>query len=427
MATTATAPPAPTLRTMISRNPADPTNRLERGLPSRLTGRAILLLPIAILGAACGGEPGGEAPRQGSGGSPPPADVGFITVQPRDLSLSTELPGRVVAYRTAEIRPQVSGIVLERLFDEGSFVEAGEQLYQIDPARYEADCQVARANLQNAEARRDNARTLAERHELLVESRAVSVQEYDDAQARLIQAEAEVALAEAELRTAKIDLEYTRVNSPIDGYISPSAVTEGALVTARQERALATVRQLDPVYVDLSQSAQAKRLEENLMADRIGSADGSVFGVTLRLGNRGEAYPESGRLDATDFVVNEQTGSIRLRSVFPNPDLVLLPGLFVRATVTQPGTSEAILIPQKCVLIESGGRKAVWVIGPDSTARKREVRTGATHGNHWIVLSGLETGDRLIVEGTMMLREGAPVNPSKLESAGTNKRENADR
>jgi membrane fusion protein (multidrug efflux system) len=323
----------------------------------------------------------------------------------------------VVSYQVAEIRPQVSGIIQSRLFKEGSYVEEGQQLYQIDPARYEADYQIATASLQNAKARRKNTQNLVTRYDRLLDSNAVSRQDYDDAIAGLDQARAAVNLAEAEVKSAKINLDYTRVYAPISGYISPSSVTRGALVTAQQELPLATVRQLDPVYVDLSKSAaEVRDMQERLAASRLNKESKPKYEVSLFLGNTGQTYPFKGTLDATDLAVDIQTGSIRLRSVFDNPDNILLPGMFVRASIEDIGRSKEIVIPQKSVKIDADGNKIVWTISADNKAVKTAVRTGVAYESNWIILDGLEAGDRLIVEGTMMLREGAPLKPENINT-----------
>jgi membrane fusion protein (multidrug efflux system) len=377
----------------------------------------LLVIFCALAFCACG-NPQSEAKEDGqakSGGGPPPPEVGYIDVQPHRIALSNELPGRVTAHRTAEIRPQVSGIIQSRLFEEGSFVEKGRQLYQIDPARYEAEFQRAKANLQDARAELKNAASLAGRYQSLIDQEAVSAQEYDDARTDVDRAKAAVALAEADLQTAKINLDYTNVYAPISGYIGPSAVTEGALVTAQQETALATIRQLDPVYVDLSQGvAEAQQIQERIMKDRLAGNPKTEYKVSLLLGNAGETYPHEGTLDATDLAVDPQTGSIRLRSVFPNPNVALLPGLFVRAFLEMAEGAEAILVPQKSVTIQPGGTKSVWLVGENDTVEKREVRTGASHENNWVILDGLAPGDRVVVEGTMNLRDGTKVSPVEL-------------
>lgn len=367
--------------------------------------------------AQSGPQAKGPGPGGPPGGGPQKMSVGFIEVRPVTISRTNQLPGRVVSFQVAEIRPQVSGIIQSRMFEEGSFVEEGQQLYQIDPERYEADLQMANANLQDAKARVNNAQNLADRFEKLVKHNAVSRQEYDDALAGLEQAKAAVALAEAEVRTAQINLDYTKVYAPISGFIGPSAVTKGALVTAQQDVPLATVRQLDPVYVDLSQAAaEARYLQERITASRLQKDDGQ-FAVALNLGNTDQAYPHKGSLDATDLAVDTQTGAIRLRSVFPNPDNVLLPGMFVRASIEDIGRAQEIIVPQKSVNIEPDGSKSVWIVSADGKAEKRAVQTGAAYQNNWIILNGLESGDRVIVEGRMMLREGAPLEAEKIEAA----------
>ena len=344
------------------------------------------------------------------------ASVSFFTVEPVSIRMTNELPGRVVSYQVAEIRPQVSGIIQSRLFEEGTFVEEGQQLYQIDPERYEADYEMAKASLQDARARVKNAQNLSGRYSRLIDSNAVSEQEYDDARATLDQARAGVALAEAEVKTAKINLDYTKVYAPISGYISPSGVTKGALVTAQQESALATIRQLDPVYVDMSQAAaEAQGFQERLAKSRMGEPEKAQFEVTLYLGSSGDTYPFKGKLDATDLAVDMQTGAIRLRSVFPNPDNILLPGMFVRASIEDVAQSKAIVVPQKAVQILPGGEKSLWVINDQNKAEQRSVRTGASYQNHWIILNGLSTGERVIVDGTMMLQPGAGVDGEEIE------------
>lgn len=379
---------------------------------------SLILLSFLIMLTACGEDNNQNAGQaQGQSQEERAASVNFITVKPVSISMTNELPGRVVSYQVAEIRPQVSGIIQSRLFEEGSFVEEGQQLYQIEPERYQADYEMAQANLQDARARVKNAKNLVGRYSGLIDSNAVSGQEYDNAKATLDQAQAAVSLAQAEVKTAKINLDYTKVYAPISGYISPSGVTKGALVTAQQENALATIRQLDPVYVDLSQAAaEAKNFQERLMQSRMNKSDKAEYEVTLYMGSTGETYPYKGKLDATDLAVDMQTGAIRLRSVFPNPDIILLPGMFVRASIEDVGQSKAIIIPQKAAQINPDGEKTVWVIDTESKAEKRDIRTGATYENNWIVLNGLKVGDKVITEGTMMLRPGAKVEGEEIDT-----------
>jgi len=379
-----------------------------------LVGFSLLLTACDKTGSEAAPASGGA---KGQGGGPPPSKVAYLEVEPVRVSRTEQLPGRVVSYQVAEIRPQVSGILQSRLFQEGSFVEEGEQLYQIDPERYEADHQMSRATLQNAEARRRNAQRSFTRFEQLLDTDAITRQQYDDARAELDQAEAAVAMAEAEVRMAEINLNYTEVRAPISGYIGPSGVTKGALVTARQERPLAVIRQLDPVYVDLTQPAASsrnlrERLDETLRAK---GADGT-FTVRLLMDESGELYPSEGTLDATDPAVDLRTGAIRLRSVFPNPDMTLLPGMFVRASIEDLGRAKEIVVPQKSVQIEPNGGKFVWIAAAGDRAEKRPIQTGVAFGSEWVVLEGLEPGDRVIVEGFMNLRPESPLQPRPVEN-----------
>lgn len=375
------------------------------------------LLFATLVSTGCDRNDDGEGDSPGKSGQAPAAGVGYIEIQPVALSRTDRLPGRVVPYQVAEIRPQVSGIIQSRSFEEGTFVEEGQKLYQIDPARYEADLQMAEASLGDAEASEKNARLVLDRFEKLIETNAISQQQFDDATSALNRAKASVSMAQAEVKLAQINLEYTAVNSPISGYISPSRVTKGALVTERQETPLATVRQLDPVYVDISQTAsEAGDLQARLKASKARDENGAEFPVTLLLGKTAGTYPEKGVLDATDLAVDLQTGAIRLRSIFPNPERVLLPGMFVRASIEDIGRTKEIIVPQKSVGIGPDGEKSVWIIDADDKARKRQVRTGGSYENNWIVLEGLREGDRLIVEGTMGLSEGMAVKPEKSES-----------
>jgi RND family efflux transporter MFP subunit len=347
--------------------------------------------------------------------------VNVITIEPQIISMSNELPGRVEAFKTAEIRPQVSGIIQSRFFEEGSLVEEGQQLYQIDPARYEADYQSTNASLQNTKAELELALALQRRYRSLIKTNTVSEQEFDSAKASVAQAEAAVSLAWAEVKTAKINLDYTKVYAPISGYIGPSTVTDGALVTAQQQAALATIRQLDPVYVDLSQSAaDAKTLQQSLMTSRMTKGEDAKFEVTLLYGDNDFIYPHKGSLYATDLAVDESTGTIRLRSVFPNPNAALLPGMFVRATIDKMGIQETIIVPQKAVSIEADGSKAVWIIDANNIASKRAVITNSTYKNNWVIKSGLKTGDIVIVVGAMMLQPGSKVDPKNIKSKDSN-------
>jgi RND family efflux transporter MFP subunit len=313
----------------------------------------------------------------------PAHQVGVVTIKEQAIALNHELPGRVKAFMTADIRPQVSGIIQSRFFEEDGLVEKGQQLYQIDPARYQADYQSAKASLQNSDAELELALAFQSRYQSLIKTSTVSEQAFDSAKASVAKANAAVALSRAEVKKAKINLNYTNVYAPISGYISPSKVTKGALITAQQQTALATIRQLDPVYVDLSQSAaDAKTLQQSLMTSRMTKGEDAKFEVTLLFGNNDYVYPHKGSLYATDLAVDENTGTVRLRSVFPNPNAALLPGMFVRATIDKMGTQETIIVPQKAVSIQADGSKSVWIVDTNNIASKRVVITNSTYKNN---------------------------------------------
>ncbi|GAC28914.1 efflux RND transporter periplasmic adaptor subunit [Brumicola pallidula] len=346
----------------------------------------------------------------------PSKQVSVIIIKPQIIAMADQLPGRVKAFKTSEIRPQVSGIVQARFFKEGSLVDKGQQLYQIDAALFEAEHQSAAAKLQNTVAELDIADALQGRYQRLIKTNAVSEQQFDNVKARLAQAKAAVALAQAEVKTAKINLDYTKVYAPISGYIGPSAFTQGALVTAQQEAALATIWQLDPVYVDISQSAaKAQPLQQTLMMGRMTQGDEAQFEVTLLLGEKHNIYPQKGVLYAADLAVDKNTDTVRLRSVFPNPNAILLPGMFVRATIAGAQTQKTILVPQKAVSIEADGSKVVWLVDNSNIASKRQVNTSSTFENNWVISSGLNSGDKVIVKGTMTLRSGAKVDPIRIK------------
>lgn len=339
-----------------------------------------------------------------------PAEVGFVTIEPQRLELSAELPGRTNAYRVAEIRPQVNGIILKRLFEEGGAVKAGQQLYQIDPALYRAAYDSARAALARAEANAKVARVKAARYNDLVAVNAVSRQEYDDVSATLAQSEADVAAAKAAVDTARTNLAYTKVFAPISGRIGKSSVTEGALVTANQPTALAVVTQLDPIYVDLTQpSTDLLRMRRDIAEGRVEAPGGGTAKVTLHLGEGEASFGETGKLQFSEVTVDEGTGTVGLRAVFPNPRQELLPGLFVRATVEQGVLREAILVPQQGVVRNPDGSAAVWLVGADHKAERREVKAVRAIGDKWLVTEGVAAGDRVIVEGLQKVQPGAEV------------------
>lgn len=345
-------------------------------------------------------------------GGPPPPEVSVVTVKPERLEVATELSGRTSAYRVAEIRPQVTGIVQKRLFEEGARVEEGQQLYQIDPALYQANFDAARAALAKAVANEKAARARASRYKELVAVNAVSKQDYDDVLATLAQNSADVASAKANLDTAETNLAYTKVFAPISGIIGRSTVTEGALVTANQATELATVTQLDPIYVDLTQSAsEMLRMQRAMAEGRIqGAADGKAP-VTLKLEGGDEQYGGTGELQFSGVTVAPDTSMVQLRAIFPNPNAELLPGLFVRAIVQQGVVENAILVPQQGVSRSPDGKAQVWLVGDDGTAMPKSVTASRAIGDKWLVTEGLSAGDRVVVAGVQKLQPGVAVTP----------------
>ncbi len=361
------------------------------------------------LGLAAAVAAAGCARRQ----APPPqgpVEVSTVTVHAERAVLTTELPGRTAAYLIAEIRPQVNGIIQRRAFDEGKDVKVGSLLYQIDPAPYQAAYDQAKATLDVAEANLPATRSRAQRLKGLVEIHAVGQQDYDDAAAALLRAEASVALARAAVESARINLEYTPLKAPISGRIGRSAVTVGAMVTAYQPSALAVVQQLDPIYVDVTQSsADLLRLRRGLESGRL-KASGSGRNVKLLLED-GTPYPHEGTLQFRDVTVDSTTGSVVLRMVFPNPEYTLLPGMFVRAIVEEGVNEKAILAPQQGVTRDAKGNATALVVGKDGKVEARDLELDRALGDRWLVTGGLADGDQVIVEGLQKIRPGVPVKP----------------
>lgn len=354
----------------------------------------------------CGGKQ--DAPPGGMPGGGAPV-VGVIEAKAESVPVTVELPGRTSPYLVAEVRPQVTGIVKERLFKEGSDVKAGQDLYRIDPSIYQAAHDSARAALARSEANLEATRLKAERYAELVKIEAVSKQANDEAQAGLKQAQAEVGAAQASLDKARVDLDFTRVSSPISGRIGRSAVTAGALVTANQEAALATVQQLDPIYVDLTQSsAELLRLRAELDAGRLQRAAGNTVPVKLVLED-GSQYGREGRLAFSEVTVDPATGSVTLRAVFPNPKGQLLPGMYVRARLTQGVNRSAIPVPHAAVVRNPRGEAQVMVVNAENKVEARQVKAEQSLGDKWVVSAGLAPGDRVIVDGLQKVQPGAPV------------------
>ncbi|MCY1400163.1 Toluene efflux pump periplasmic linker protein TtgA [compost metagenome] len=321
--------------------------------------------------------------------------VGVVTLQTQAYTLTSDLPGRTAAYRIAEVRPQVNGIILKRLFTEGGEVKAGQQLYQIDPSVYEATLASAQANLQST-------KSLSDRYKQLVAEQAVSRQEYDDAQAKRLQ-------AEATLKSAQIDLRYTKVLAPLSGRIGRSAVTEGALVNNGQTNAMAVIQQLDPIYVDVTQSsAELLKLRRELESGQLQKVGNNAAKVKLTLED-GSTYAHEGKLEFSEVSVDETTGSVTLRAIFPNPDHNLLPGMFVHAQLKAGVNSAAILAPQQGVTRDLKGAPTALVVNQENKVELRQLKASRTSGNMWLIDEGLNAGDRLITEGLQFVKPGVEV------------------
>lgn len=368
----------------------------------------VFLWPAAVVAISCTLSACGKPP-----GGPPPAAgmpvVGVITVEKRAVELSTTLPGRTVPRLIADVRPQVNGIITARNFREGSDVSAGQVLYEINPASYKAAYDSSVAALKKAEASVVTARLKAERYKELVAIKAVSQQDYDDAAATLGEVESDIASAKANVETSRINLAYAKVVAPISGRIGKSTVTPGALVTASQSSAMTTIQQLDPIYVDVTQpSAALLTLKQAFANGDLQQAGPGAAKVKLILEN-GQPYPIEGKLEFSDVTVNQDTGAITLRAVFPNPKGDLLPGMFVRA-VLQEGTKEqGLLVPQRAVSRDSAGKPTAFVVVSGNKLQLRALETDRTVGDQWLVRSGLQEGDRLVVDGQQRAAPGVTV------------------
>ncbi|AXJ96794.1 efflux transporter periplasmic adaptor subunit [Sphingomonas sp. FARSPH] len=359
---------------------------------------------MALVLAACG--KGGEQPPQQQGAQGP-TPVGYVAVTTQPVRLTSELPGRTAAYETSDVRPQVNGLVLARLFTEGDMVRAGQPLYRIDPSPYQAQVANARAALARARAAIASSAALARRYGELVKINAIARQDYENALTTAAQARADVAAQQAAVRSAQIDLARTTIRAPISGRIGRSLFTTGALVSAAQTQALATIQRLDPIYVDIQQSsADLLKLRQQIMAGQV-ARDGNAR-VRLLLED-GTTYPIEGTLRFADVTVDPTTGSQTIRALFGNPRGLLLPGMFVRAQLVEGTQTNAILVPQRAVSRDERGKATVLVIGQGNKAEPRVLETSRTSGDNWIVTSGIKPGDKVIVEGGMMLRPGMPV------------------
>jgi membrane fusion protein (multidrug efflux system) len=381
----------------------------------RLRSSAVVIVARSIFGlaalalVACGAKEGASA--GGAAPQMPPPQVSVVTLQPRALALRTELPGRVEAQRVAQVRARVNGVVLKRLFTEGSDVRPGQVLYQIDPAPYQAALDAAQAAVAKAQANRAMATELATRYKPLAEAKAISAQEYINAESARLQAEADVAAGQAAVQTAKLNLAYARVTAPIAGRIGRAAVTEGALVSAAEGTLLATVQQVGTVYVNFTQpNTEVLRLRRALAGKQLRKVGNGAAEVRVVLDD-GSELARPGKLLFTDLAVDPTSGQVMLRAEVPNAEGLLLPGQYVRVRLAQAEMPQALTVPQQAVTRGNQG-DSVLVIGPDNKPQSRTIKLGAAHGNDWIVLEGLAAGERVIVEGFQkMMVPGAPVNP----------------
>jgi membrane fusion protein (multidrug efflux system) len=370
----------------------------------------LTLLTVALLASGCG--PGHDQPAQ----APLPAAVGCLTVQPTSVPITSELPGRASSVRMAEVRARVAGILLKRNFTEGADVKAGDVLFEIDPAPSQANYDSAKASLAKAEANVKQAQAKTDRYKKLVEFNAVSKQDYDTALATSLQADADVLAAKAALETAALNLGYTKVVAPISGRIGTAKVTEGALVGQNETTLLAVIQQLDPIYVDFPQSSgEYLKLKNELAEGRLqGSAKEPQATILLE---DGREYREKGQVQSSEVTVDQSTGSVSLRSIFPNPQAHILPGMFVRVKVEDGVRSNVFLIPQGAVSRDAKGSASVLLVGADNKVEARPVTTDRVIGDNWMVTAGVAPGDKVIVSGLQMLRPGMVVKESAAKDA----------
>ncbi|MDT0140357.1 efflux RND transporter periplasmic adaptor subunit [Acidovorax sp. PRC11] len=381
---------------------------LPHAAPAARGARA-LWLALGLALAGCSDKAPPPAPRG-------PVEVGVVTVQPERQSVTTELPGRTSAHLVAEIRPQVGGIVQKRLFTEGADVKAGQVLYQLDPAPFEAALASAEASLARAQATAGSAESNARRNAELAKIEAVSRQVSDDSQAAAQQARSDVAVARASVETARINLGYARIRAPISGRTAISTVTPGALVTANQTTALTTISQLDPLYVDVTQSStEVLRWKTDLAQGRLQRAGEGQARMRLKLED-GSTYAHPGRLQFSGVTVNPTTGAVTLRGVVPNPDGLLLPGMYVRAALETGMNEQALLVPQQGVTRDAAGNASVLVANAQDKVERRNIEVGAAVGNRWVAMAGVTAGDRVIVDGLQRIQPGDTVKAVEVKS-----------
>ncbi|HIC8605455.1 efflux RND transporter periplasmic adaptor subunit [Citrobacter freundii] len=377
--------------------------------------KCLLLIPLffsSVIITACDNKPAVKTTME--------PEVGVVTLVPSSVNIKSELPGRALAFEIAEIRPQVGGIIIKRNFVEGDKVSKGESLYQIDPAPLQARLDSAKGALAKAQATANNVRLTLNRQSALIKSNYVSRQDYDTTLSQLNEAQANVAVAKADLEQATINLRYANVTSPIDGISGKSSVTVGALVTANQENSLVTVQRLDPIYVDLTQSVQDfLRLKEEKANGKIAQQQGKIP-VELMLEN-GKPYRHTGTLEFSDPAVDETTGSVTLRAVFPNPECEILPGMYVTALLDEGSQQNVLMVPQQGITHNEQGKATALILDQENVVQLREINAVKAVGNQWLVTAGLRPGDRVIVSGLQRIRPGskARVLPSKLNTPDT--------
>jgi membrane fusion protein (multidrug efflux system) len=373
-------------------------------MATRLTIQILATAGMLALAACTRSE--AQTGRSGTAGGP--VAVGYVVAQASNVPIVQDLPGRVAAFQISEVRPQVSGVILRRLFQEGSIVHQGQTLYEIDPSLYHAAAAQASANLQSARASAEAANALAMRYKPLAAMQAVAQQDYTTAVSQARVANAAIAQNAAALRTAQINVRFTRVPAPITGRVGLSAFTEGALVTSGQTGLLTTITRLDPVYVDIQQSAADLLALRRSLAS--GGAQPTMAQVRLLLPD-GTDYGVTGTVEFSQVIVDPNTGTVTLRARFPNPDNILLPGMFVKARFAQAIDTQAILVPQQALSRDPQGNATVWIVGPGNKAVQKTVVADRTQGASWVVTKGLEAGDRIITQGTANLRPNASVRP----------------
>lgn len=355
----------------------------------------------------------------------PPQSVGVITLQTQAVKIHTSLPGRTSAYEIAQVRPQVTGVIQKRLFTEGTDVTAGQQLYQIDPSRYQAAYDTARGQLAEAEAGEVTARAKLDRYRSLVQAHAVSRQEYDDALAAEKQAQGQILSAKGQVESAQVNLGYTKMYAPISGRIGRTLVTVGALVTANQTDTTAIVTRLDPIYVDVNLPAiTLLRLKRELAQGRIERQANGEVPVTLTMED-GTTYEHMGRMALSEVNVDTSTASVVVRAIMPNPDKLLLPGMYVHAELDEGSDPSSLLVPQQAVSHNTHGDAQVWVIKPDDTAELRQIQIGQAVGQDWLVTGGLKAGERVVIVGVQKVKPGAKVKPEEVTAPAAAAQNNA--